>query len=201
MGGGQPATGCSDRTREGFVDEARYPRIAACAGGFQVPGVLSTTPTCARAAGNDGARPQGSGCSAADLCAFGFHVCASEAEVAALAPAGCADATPEPNQFFATGQSSTGCGICALGTSTDPTVCTGCSCATDCAQTSITANDVFGCGDVGAATTACGVLNAFSNDVCMALPGPWTCGADGCDEANNVSKSGPDAGGVLCCAD
>jgi hypothetical protein len=192
--------GCSDGTREGFLDPALFVDIAACSGGFQVPGLLGGLgPQCGLGGGNDGGNPAGAGCSAADLCAAGWHVCASAAEVAKLSPLGCDGAAPNMSPlFFATRQSGPGCGLCATGSSQSPD-CQTCSCGQGCLQTELTANDVFGCGSVGASPGDCGVLNRFSGNLCGALPAPWSCGSDGCDEAHEVIKTGSDAGGVLCC--
>jgi hypothetical protein len=79
--------GCADGMRDGYRDIVRYPRIAACAGGFQVMGLSQVSaPTCARGAGNDGSNPSGVGCSATDLCAPTWHVCLSESDVATHSP-------------------------------------------------------------------------------------------------------------------
>lgn len=167
-----------------------------------MPGVLEATSThCGRAAGNSSTNPSGAGCGALDLCAQGFHVCRTADEITLRSPTGCAGAAPGPNLFFATRQGSTGCAICALGTNTDPTQCNGCSCGMDCATSATTANDVFGCGSIGDPVSNCGPLDRFSNNLCGALGAPWQCGSDGCNEANNVTKSGPSRGGVLCCVD
>lgn len=193
--------GCADGEREGFLDLEKYPSIAACGGGFQVPGVLGElVPACNWGGGDDGPNPNGAGCSAWDLCQPGWHVCKSALEVAELAPSGCADATLGTEAFFVTRQSGTGCGKCAMGGSTTPN-CDTCSCADGCLQTEATSNDVFGCGNMGDPTEGCGVLNAFSNDVCGALGFPWSCGNDGCSEAHAVLKTAPERGGALCCAD
>ena len=62
------------------------------------------------------------------------------------------------------------------------------------------ANDLFGCGSLGNAPGAgCAPLDRTSGDLCLALGPPWACGADAANEANNVTKTGSDAGGVLCC--
>jgi hypothetical protein len=117
----------------------------------------------------------------ADLCQAGWHVCATPAEVAAKAGAGgCTGAAPA-GTFFVTRQSGNGLAQCAA---------TG-------------ANDLFGCGGTGAAPDAptCAPLDRFSNDLCAALPAGWACGADGLNEANNVTKPTSDGGGVLCCRD
>lgn len=63
-------TGCSDGTREWFIDRTLYPDIAGCSGGFSVPGIASnnvgvTNRPCASVAGNDSPNPIGTGCSAA----------------------------------------------------------------------------------------------------------------------------------------
>src|SRR5262249_43934926 len=78
-----PGAGCADQTREGFYDA---PGIAACAGGWQVPGSalgLMIAPRCARPSGNSSANPTGEGCTIEDLCAVGWHVCTTPADVAA----------------------------------------------------------------------------------------------------------------------
>jgi hypothetical protein len=196
-------TGCSDGTREGFVDAQKFPKIAGCSGGWSVPGLLSSlASTCGKVAGNSSPNPAGNGCSVADLCAPGFHVCTTPADVASRSPSGCDGAAPGPGLFFATRQSSDGCGVCAVGASVDPVVCTGCGCNAECAQTAKIANDLFGCGSLGSPPQAnCGPLDRFSNDTCGDLGPPWACNGDGCSEANNVTKAGSAGGGVLCCAD
>lgn len=173
--------GCADGEREGFVDAAAEPNIAGCSGGFAVAGLLAdAAPACGRIAGDDGEVPDGAGCNATDLCGPGWHVCLTPGQVASAA-GDCAGSTPQgaPPLFFATRQSGPGSAGCGAG-----------------------ANDLFGCGSLGLAPLAsCAPLDRFSNDLCAALGAPWSCGADGINEANNVTKSGPDGGGVLCCRD
>ena len=196
-----PGNGCSDGTREGYLDVALYPKIAACSGGWSVPGVLSTkTPQCGRMAGNSSANPSGIGCNVADLCALGFHVCTGPAEVKERSATGCGGAAPGPGLFFATRQSSTGCDTCALGNNMNPNVCNGMSCQTGCAQTSITSNDLYGCGSKGVVVSTCSTLNRASGDQCLTLGAPWSCPND-IGEANVVVKTSSVGGGVLCCAD
>lgn len=193
--------GCADGAREGFLAIGTYPAIAACSGGFHVPGLLGgLSAKCGLGGGDDGPNPDGVGCSAADLCATGWHVCASAAEVAALSPTGCAGSAPAGGLFFATRQSSPGCGLCAMGSVAAPG-CGACECVSDCLQTDLTSNDVFGCGSLGAVPDDCGVLDRFSNNNCGSLSPPWSCTSDGCTEAHAVTKPGPSAGGVLCCRD
>jgi hypothetical protein len=198
-----PPTGCaacSDGTREGFVDAAAYPLIAGCSGGWSVAGVLSTlAQTCGGVSGNSSPNPSGAGCSVADLCASGSHVCVDPAEVAARSATGCTGAAPVPGLFFATRQSSDGCNDCALGTNTDPSICNGAACVTGCAQTSLTANDLYGCGSLGDTVATCSALTQASGNLCGALGAPWSC-PDPFAEANVVTKLGSDGGGVLCCA-
>jgi hypothetical protein len=194
--------GCSDGTREGFVDEDLYPLIAACSGGWSVAGILKApAPTCNFQAGNTSGNPKGVGCSAADLCAPGFHVCKGEGDVAFRSPTGCAGAADAPGLFFATRQGSTGCSICTLGTLTDPGICNGCSCGENCAASDLTANDLFGCGTLGGPISNCGILEVVSGNECHALSPSWDCGPDSCAESNGVVKLDPEGGGVLCCAD
>jgi hypothetical protein len=171
--------GCADGQREGFLDVAAYPNIAACDGGFQVPGIVGLTgPACGRAGGDDGARPDGSGCNVEDLCSVGFHVCASATEVGAKSTTGCIGAVAvTPSVFYLTLQSGFGQQKCGPGT-----------------------NDVFGCGNIGfRPSQGCGVLDRASGDLCAGLIAPWTCGSDLIGEALNVAKPGSAAGGVLCC--
>jgi len=178
---GACAAGCADGEREGFVDLEGEPNIAGCSGGFAVAGLLADAPpACDRAGGDDGTAADGTGCSATDLCATGWHVCLTAAQVASAA-GDCANSVPggAPNLFFAIRQSGPGSGDCGVG-----------------------ANDLFGCGNLGLAPLAsCAPLDRFSNDLCAALGAPWSCGADGLNEANNVTKTGPEGGGVLCCRD
>jgi hypothetical protein len=215
--------GCSDGTREGFVDVAAYPTIAGCSGGWSIPGVMAADPgtapacpglstydtvhpACGRAAGNDSSNPTGSGCNVADLCAAGWHVCAGAADVRSQAPAGCADATPQGDAtlFFASRQSSNGCNDCATGTDTGPS-CNSAACVTGCAETADTSNDVFGCGNLGnpAGLVDCGPLDEASNNLCSSLGFNWSCQDDGSGlcEAYAIVHAGPEYGGVLCCGD
>ena len=104
------ADGCADGTREGFADPVAFPSIAACDGGWTVPGLHRSSPTCARQAGNNGTRTQG--CSASDLCAAGWSVCQSATEVRASTgylPTGCAHVLSSQSsgyhdKFYATGE-------------------------------------------------------------------------------------------------
>lgn len=166
-----------------------------------MPGLLDPAPACGLAGGDDGPFPNGAGCSAADLCATGWHLCASAADVAGSSPTGCDGAvTGGGLLFFATGQSGPGCGLCATGdiVSMD---CQSCICTEGCLQTKDTANDLFGCGTLGDVPGSCGVLDRFSNNGCADLTAPWSCNGNGCDEALVVTKPGLAAGGVLCCRD
>jgi len=190
--------GCADGGREGFLDEATYPNIAACGGGWSEPGVRSTVaPTCARAAGDDGTNPNGVGCSVADLCATGWHVCADKEEVAAASPTGCegavAPGTPNNGVLFITRQRSTNNIVC------------------EDRASAMGNNDVFGCGNLGPTldpSKNCAPLNRAlasqhdgSCDFNEAEPplGPWRCGPSSLEESVHVVKDGPDKGGVLCC--
>lgn len=219
------AAGCADRQREGFKDIARWPDIAGCAGAWRIPGLHTDnpgiapacpglvtfdtlTPACGRKGGDDGPKPGGAGCNVADLCASGWHVCTSDAEVMSRSSTGCKGATKAGDQalFFATRQSTNGCGVCANGTSTGPE-CDSDSCTPGCLQTARTSNDFFGCGNFGTEAT-CGPLNRFSENLCSGLEGsPWSCNAattaddNGLCEAYTAIKTGSRFGGVLCCRD
>jgi hypothetical protein len=75
------SVGCSDGTREYFVNMTTHPLIAGCSGSWSLGGVKvsttqpSTNVTCGRLAGNNGILRNGTGCSASDLCADGWHIC------------------------------------------------------------------------------------------------------------------------------
>jgi hypothetical protein len=173
-GGAADDVGCADGLREGFPSSESFPDIAACAGGWSLPGVQGPAPVCGHAAGDDGENPSGVGCSAADVCSAGWHVCATREEV--TAKGGCAAIEAPVDSFFVTGQSGAGSAICGAG-----------------------ANDLFGCGTLGLPPTDCAPLDRFSNDLCMALGAPWTCGPDNATEAQSVTKPSSARGGVLCC--
>jgi hypothetical protein len=171
--------GCADGFREALLDEAMYPNVAACAGGFWVPGVASPPPLCDRQGGDDGPLPDGMGCTIEDLCAEGWHLCTSRQEVAAAGLTDCG-APAWAGQFFATAQSGRGANTCNdTGT-----------------------NDVFGCGDVGYANIeGCAPLNRSTGNLCVELPGAWACNEDAYDEVSHLVKPGPAVGGALCCRD
>jgi hypothetical protein len=225
---GASVVGCADGTREGFVDIAANPAIAGCSGGWSVPGVMlqdpgtapkcptvptfdTQSPACGRSGGNDGPNPDGQGCSVADLCADGWHVCTSSADVESHAPAGCAAATlaDDPPLFFVSRQSSNGCCVCASGTRTDSD-CDSLECTTGCAQTADISNDVFGCGNFGEPSGGtdpfvdCGPLDRSTSNQCAFLQGSsWSCDDDGSGlcEAFVLVHGAADYGGALCCRD
>jgi hypothetical protein len=176
--GPTPVNGCADGEREAFVDEVAYPNIAACAGGWMVPGMYTNVPFCNRAGGDDGLLPAGTGCSVEDLCSEGWHVCVDRLDVM---NSGVADCNTEAygGAFFATGQSSMGGHTCSAGV-----------------------DDVFGCGDIGwDMLNGCAPLNRDSQNLCSELPDPWDCSVSNLQEAEFVVKEGPEFGGVLCCQD
>jgi hypothetical protein len=222
------STGCADGTREVFADAATFPAIAACAGGWDgkggadgytgvFPAPLRTgDPGCA-ANGNSGPNPGGTGCSAIDLCATGWHICAGGEVLARVTGApgfdsgtasdGCRADTWPAQSFFAAAIGSTGCLNCAEPgfTLTGPT-CTNASCAAGCQANPGLTNDIFGCGTIGTATSACGDVDRSGNDLCGALTSDWSCGTDDVRESVHavhtpVSEAGAPVGGVLCCMD
>jgi len=187
-----PATsGCSDGTREAFIDAVRFPSVAGCSGGWSVPGVLtvrSMAPECTRTAGNDSSNPSGAGCTVEDLCADGWHVCRDASELT-LADVTCQDAgigpvTASGGAFFATRQRGTAPTGCSPGATTG-------------------SNNLHGCGNIGRLEDP-GCAPPFDRQiestVCAANP-PWVCSdpTSIMNEAMVVTKSGSEAGGVLCC--
>jgi hypothetical protein len=184
--------GCADEAREGFKDMGKYPRIAACAGAWQIAGLVSPeslAPQCGRQAGNSSSNLVGAGCSVADLCAEGWHVCESAREVQ-LAAATCTDAfgTAGGPLFFATRQRGAGTGAAVT---CDLTVQTG-------------TNNIYGCGNFGsAADNVCAPFTRMLRDAdCQDNP-PWMCVEGRIDynvnELADVTKPGSSRGGVLCC--
>jgi len=180
--------GCADGTREGLQPLGAYPDVAACAGGWQIAGFVAPetlTPQCDRRAGNDGDLPNGEGCSVADLCAEGWHVCESAQEFSTKAK-DCGDAFPggAVPEFYATRQRGPD-------KTCDPMNLTG-------------TNNVYGCGNFGSAAMAiCAPFMHMLRDAdCKANP-PWMC-VNGpinysITELLDVTKPGPERGGVLCC--
>jgi hypothetical protein len=184
-----PEPGCSDGTREGYLDMKKYPGIAACSGGWAEPGLdseASHTPECARRAGNSGDKVDGHGCSIADLCAAGWHVCESTHEVSLLVTA-CTDAfSPSAAKpvFFVTRQRAIGL------------TCTANS------QTEGGTNNIYGCGNVGSfADKSCTPLDHMLRDSDCANQPPWSCSDNSQDEYLVVTKLGSSRGGALCCKD
>jgi hypothetical protein len=180
--GGCSPVGCADNSREGFRSTTTYTEIAACAGGFGIAGLFDIAVSCDRNAGNTSTNPSGSGCSAEDLCAEGWRLCASPAEVRDRTHAGIPDDW-EANAFYAAKVSGPASDeVCGMGT-----------------------NDFYGLGSTGGGADrgTCAPLTRTSGDQCGDLPSPWDCGESPgiwqYDEATQVTKPGATGGGVLCC--
>jgi len=193
--------GCSDGQREGFLDQQRFPCIAACSSSWSEPGVVGKAKVCGGLAGDDfDTNPVR--CSVADACAAGWHVCSTSADVASrLADGSCNDAG---QGFYVTQQTGGGCGVCATGS----TPCAPGTCSSQCAFDANMRNDLFGCGTSGATPDgSCAPLNKFGSNFCGALSSPtWECGpgntnTNGFFEANVAVKNNNNGGGVLCCKD
>jgi hypothetical protein len=219
--------GCADGSRDVFVDQTTFPAIAACAGGWDgnggttgymgvFPAPLRTTnPNCTQN-GNNGPNPNGTGCSAIDLCAPGWHICAGGEVIARVQSAfdasaqtdGClADAWPA-NSFFAASIGSTGDYECAepYDTLTGPN-CNNSSGAANCEANPTITNDIFGCGTVGLSVGTCGDVDRSGGNLCGSLGGTgWSCPNDDVRESvyalhNPSLVAGTvGGGGVLCCA-
>jgi hypothetical protein len=184
------AAGCADATREGFPDIKDWPDIAGCSGAWRVPGLLgpeARLPQCGREAGNNGRRATGEGCSVADLCADGWHVCRDATEVERRSPSGCESASTEPeSRLFVVLAGASAMGVCFP----DPTA----------------ANDIYGCGTLGdPVKSACSPLDRHMGFAeCLSwTDGIWSCGAadDHLREAAVVVKTASGRGGALCCRD
>lgn len=177
------AIGCSDGTREGYL--TGRVGLAACEGAWLVPGVLADAPPrCERAGGNDGVRSDGVGCSAADLCAIGWHVCRDALDVsthggAAIGEICTSGPTADGVTFFATAQPSERESVCD-------------------APSPTAFNDLLGCGDSPQLLTNCAPLNAIASAAQPAAG--FVMGVNTTEERKNVVKA-PGKGGVLCCRD
>jgi hypothetical protein len=222
---GISTAGCADGTREVFVSRTTFPAIAACAGGWDgnggmanytgvFPAPLRTAnPNCQKN-GNSGPNPKGTGCSAIDLCASGWHICAGGEVIARVQGAfdggshsdACAADTWPAHSFFAAAIGSTGYYECAepYGTLTGPS-CTNASGQPACRANPGLTNDIFGCGAEGTPVSTCGDVDKSGDNLCGSLDNGWYCGTDGYRESvnavHNPSPTGAaSGGGVLCCA-
>lgn len=191
-GGAAPLPGCADNERDAYLDPLELD-IAACAGGFGVPGVAEPRvmlPECT-GMGDTSGNPTGMNCSAANLCAIGFHICASGLEVETKAVSGQCP-SDSVDAFWATAQSlDVGGAACASGGK----------------------NNVVGCGDFGLVVPddswGCDALTTYLTEVQCGLEdgeydpayAPWRCPDPGTTEAENIHKVDPARGGVLCCRD
>lgn len=182
--------GCSDGTREAFVNMGTHKNIAGCSGGWSVAGVTtqsSMSPQCGRIAGNTSVNLMGNGCSVEDLCAAGWHVCSSSAEVQMKSGTGVCDTVSMLSSpgFWLTRQSEDMNGNCVQGGH----------------------NNILGCtlGQTGGLAPGqnCAPLDsAMWYGMCQNFP-PWQCGNSGTSqsEADLVTKGGSSGGGVICCRD
>lgn len=204
------SSGCADGTREAFADEGLFPKIAACSGAWQLPGIfpaiVASAASACETSGNSSvlAPADGAGCSASNLCASGWHICNGGEVLPRTGSLGCvAEASYPAASFFSAAVSGTGCGVCALRSKTDTgSTCTATSCAQNCQETGDLSNDVFGCGSLGAPVSDpdCDGLNRFSHNNCSALGAPWVCSGES-QESRTITKPSTSAGGVLCCRD
>lgn len=180
--------GCSDGTREAFTSTNTHPNIAGCSGGWSIPGVTtqaSLVPTCNRNSGNSSNNQAGTGCSVEDLCAVGWHVCNDAQEVGMRSGTGKCDTISmlSSTNFWTTRQSM------------DQNL--------NCAPNSH--NNFVGCtlGNLGTLQPGQGCApldSAMYYASCQANP-PWQCGNQNTaqNEADLVTKTGSDHGGVICC--
>lgn len=177
------AAGCSDGTREAFIDSGSG--IAGCEGAWTIRGLRADAGAeCARRSGNTSKnKKDGESCAAEDLCAFRWHVCRDKADV--LTHGGdapgeiCESVASSGKTFYATAQPSDGNAVCGLDGGTG-------------------LNDVFGCGDMSLGATVCFPLNRVIG-VSQGLA-PFDLGSDDARERANVAKA-QGLGGVLCCRD
>ena len=226
---GQPGgSGCSDGSREGYLDESMYPDIAACGGAWTIPGIANfapafapacpslqvndtRTPACNRQAGDDSSNPAGANCNAEDLCGEGWHICLGVNDLKAATPAGngCTNAVAAGSgpTWYATRQATNGCGRCADGTSVAPS-CNSSACTSGCLNTQSTTNDVYGCGNIGVPGSCGGLGMTWTGNLCANISSagfncnlPTSADDSGLCETYTLTHSNPNTGGVLCCRD
>ena len=186
--------GCADQSREGYIDVVTYPSIAACNGAWQTPGLIADNtrvPTCNRQSGNTGNIRDGNGCTVADVCASGWHVCESAAEVNALAVDCTAALAPFGNTsvFFVTRQRAFsvngGAPMCSV-------------------TNTVGSNNLHGCGTFGITEDqSCAPFPLQAQEQQCLANSPWSCGEQTNDatEADDVMKNSSVGGGALCCRD
>lgn len=187
--------GCSDGVIEmaAFDDpEGGAFDIVACGGAWTVPGVVgSDETTCGGQAGDDGDNLSGEGCSVADLCAPGWHVCLGASDVSAhRGESLCEQLSSVDSATYITRQS-------------------GRADAEACAENGgegDTADDVYGCGTLGLEAINCpplgrrlAIIEEQPDE--SGCPPPFHCGEDSLNEGASLTKSEPSGGGVLCCRD
>lgn len=207
--------GCADGTREAFTSTATYPDIAGCAGAWSVPGIFPApmrsnanvtqkykVAACATNGNSKEAPGPGTDCAAADLCAPGWHICKGGEVTSRAGGPGCGTLPANERNvgFFSASVSGPGCGVCSPsnGTIVDPAVCTPLSCTSNCKERNDLTNDLFGCGGPSLGAGGCTELSNFSNDMCNAVGGSWSCPSS-TNEGGSAVKTASTDGGVLCC--
>jgi hypothetical protein len=156
--------------------------VAGCSGAFDLPGMDTTSDAaspCHQQGGNDSVMfMTGNGCSAADLCASGWHVCRSYQEVLAGGAGACPDAGAAVGYFYASAQTG----------------------GVNCYANADKDNDVIGCGSTGQGTfPPCAPFSASLSTQFTFVP--WNLGPAATQERTNVTKALSGGGGVLCCHD
>ena len=158
--------GCSDGTREGFLDLLKFNNLAACSGAWNVKGIHHNDgPSCNRKSGNTGENQAGTGCNVEDLCAKGWHVCLGRGDVATRSEYGCngiLDGMPQNEPYlFITRTSSVG----------------NLNCDPDTVGVPLNMNDIFGCGNFGCYATGnkCDPLKLSGHNLCQALRNECGC--------------------------
>jgi hypothetical protein len=177
------SAGCSDATREAFIDVRGQPDIAGCSGRFQggIVGAITAEPRCGRLSGNTGTNPDDAQCAVEDLCAEGWSVCRGFEEVSGHAASGACDLAGAPLGIWITRQTTGTDGSCGAPTQ----------------------DNLVGCGSsIGVpAHASCAPLDRMLDYVGCNETQTWKCGGpgDAAQEADVVKKQGSTEGGVLCC--
>lgn len=192
--GGMSGSPCSNGGARSTGDPGNAD-VALCPAAWTEAGLTGTDTPCNRQPGSNG-KKGATNCSAADNCAAGWHLCASESELTGkgFTAANCSSVGSQ-SAFWATQQAG-GPPANDGGMPSGPPVCSG-----------ATPHTIFGCGGYGM-TDACTLLGRVltsmpGSDMCATSAPPWSCAASmGHFEITVVTKSSSaSGGGVICCKD
>ncbi|MSP62684.1 MAG: hypothetical protein EXR72_20615 [Myxococcales bacterium] len=178
-------SGCTNNGGRRATGDPGLPRVAFCPAAWSVAGIVSGDAAVKKCGGKPDAN--GTGCTPADNCATGWHVCTGDKDALdhGLTVAACQSA---PAGMYATGHRG---GLEIMGPGMR---------APSCNSLGGIAEFVMGCGTLGTSVKSCSILQHAMG--AMECTGVWSCGSGGMALAGDlVKKSGLELGGVICCQD